>query len=102
MSAANYSTTETYPLSLNKRESKVVETATSVAAAAAEAARSSFIKATTADATTDFGDLAVGDLVIHILAADGTVVALETATAGTNPHGNAVIDDYYVVLQPKA
>lgn len=107
MSAASYNPGN-FPLRLNKRESKVVETAASVAAtavsvaaAAAEAARSAFIKCATADATTDFSSLAVGDLVVHILVADGTVVALECATAGTNPHGAGVVDDFYVVIQPK-
>lgn len=112
MSAASYSAGD-YPIRLNKRESKVVETATSVSATAlaaadvtvaatAESNRTSFVKATTADATTDFDGLAIGDLVVHILVDNGTTVALAAAVADTNPHGNAIVNDFYIIIKAKA
>jgi len=110
MSAASYNPGN-YPVKLNKRESKVVETAMdgsatafaaadSVVAAAAEAARTSFIEATAADTTTDFGDLEVGDLVVHIPAAAGNSRAGLCAVAATSPFA-AVIGDFYLVIKPK-
>jgi len=119
MAAATYSSGN-YPVRLNRREGKVVETATSVASSdatskanAAQAAAIAAIEAnlshyvvlavvaTTADATTDFNTLEVGDLVIHIPASAGNSEFAETASAGTNPLGNAVVSDLYVALRAK-
>lgn len=62
----------------------------------------SFLKAstvaTTADATTDFESVAVGDIIVHIPATAGNAEFAVADTIGTNKLGNAVIGDLYIVV----
>lgn len=58
-------------------------------------------KGATADATTDWADLEVGDLFIHIPAAAGNSRAGAVATAGTAPF-DGVVDDFYIVIKDYA
>lgn len=51
------------------------------------------------DTTTDFGVLAVNDLVVHVPASAGNSSFAKVTTAGTNPIGAGVIGDLYVVLR---
>jgi len=50
-------------------------------------------------ATTDFGALLVGDLVIHVPATAGNAQFGAVVTAGTLPFASAVVGDLYVVLR---
>lgn len=56
------------------------------------------IVATTADATTDFGSLKKGDLVVTIPAAAGNAV-FETVSADGALNAAATVGDLYVVLR---
>ena len=54
-------------------------------------------KATSTSLTTDWGDLAVGDLFVHLPAAAGNARAGAVATAGTAPFAS-VVGDFYIVI----
>ncbi len=56
------------------------------------------IVATSVSATTNFGALKVGDLVLHIPAVAGSAIFYTVATAGTLPAA-AVVGDLYVALR---
>jgi len=56
------------------------------------------IIATSVSATTDFGVIAVGDVVVHIQASAGDAVFAEAVAAGTSPIAPAVVGDLYIVL----
>jgi hypothetical protein len=118
MSAASYSSGN-FPTRLNKRESKVVETSTSVASAdatsKASAARTGAVAdvkallshfvvgaivATNVSQTVDFGALAVADVIVHIPAVAGNSEFVVCATVGTLPVA-AVVGDLYLVLRAK-
>lgn len=57
------------------------------------------IIATSVSPVTDFGILEVGDKVLQIKVADGTVVTRTVAVAGTLPVA-AIVGDAYVVIRP--
>jgi hypothetical protein len=101
MTIATYSP-GTYPLKLNKRESKVVEAARD--GVALEASLSHYvveaIVATTADTTTDFGNVLVGDLIVAVPAVAGNAQFGAVAVDATSPFA-AVIGDLYLVLRAK-
>tara|TARA_R110001583_G_scaffold116884_4_gene267765 strand:+ start:406 stop:708 length:303 start_codon:yes stop_codon:yes gene_type:complete len=58
-------------------------------------------KGVTADTTTDWADLEVGDLFIHLPAAAGNSRAGAVATAGTAPFAG-VANDFYIVIKDYA
>jgi hypothetical protein len=88
MSAATFSA-GTYPIRLNKRESKVVETAQSMG-----------IVVTAADTTTDFAALKVGQICVKIADTAGNPEYGVVVTAGTCPFTPAV-DDLVIVMNAK-
>lgn len=101
MSAASYSSGN-YPVRLNKRESKVVETALANAALLVSHYITMAKLATSTSATTDFAALAVGDRVLHVAVIGSLVTFASVVTAGTNPEGAAVVGDLYIALRAKA
>jgi hypothetical protein len=100
MSAASFAPGN-YPIRLNKRESKVVETALANAALLVSHYIVMAKLATNVSATVDFGALAVGDRVLHCAVIGSLVTFATVATAGTNPEGAAVVDDLYIALRAK-
>jgi len=93
-----------YPIRLNKREDKVVETA--ISGSSASAISSSFLVsalvATNVSVTVDFAQVAVGDIVAHIPATAGNAEFAVAVTAGTLPLVAAVVGDLYMILRARS
>jgi len=100
MSAASYSSGN-YPKRLNRRESKIVETALAGSAALSSHYIVLSKLATSTSATTDFAALAVGDRVLHCAVIGSLVTFASCVAAGTNPEGAAVVGDLYIALRAK-
>jgi hypothetical protein len=99
MSAASFSPNN-YPVRLNRRESKVVETALANAALLVSHYVVMCKVATNVSQTVDFAALAVGDKVVHIPAVAGNADFTTCATAGTLAVA-AVVGDLYIALRAK-
>jgi hypothetical protein len=93
-----------YPIRLNKREDKVVETA--ISGSSASLISSHFlvgaVVATHISKTTDFAQVAVGDLVIHVGATAGNADFGTAITAANIPQASAVVGDLYVILRARS
>jgi hypothetical protein len=93
-----------YPIRLNKREDKVVETA--ISGSSASLISSHFlvgaVVASHVSKTTDFAQVAVGDLVVHVPATAGNSDFGTAVTAATIPQAAAVVGDLYIILRARS